>query len=190
METEKEGDAKRLAAAKTLYTLVWRHYMLQVECIGRSEYEHMQAVIGYPESYEEHMLSLVEGVPNDPRTFVDKIVSFLRQYPEFEAPRYADYIGRLIENVEANKESHKRKAFETLIALNKDAPKALPSSSLTRTPPHPPLFEIKLLGAGDPIVLPTYGNPMMTALYALLFRLFGLFQTTEVAEEHESSSYF
>ena len=170
----KMAESPIRLAAKRLYRLAWRHYMFQVGCIERDDYARLQELVGYPESYEEHMGALTCGIPHDSRVMVDHIERFLSEYVEFQDEKYSDKIEEMIERLHRNKEQHKRNALERLMKENEengaDDRQSLASSSQR----HPPLFEIEL-AAGKLITLPTYGNPMMTALYSLLFVCFVLF---------------
>lgn len=141
----------------------------------------MQATIGYPETYEQHMTRLVEGIPHDPRVMVAQIAKFINEYSEFQDAKYAEKLQSLVDHVERNRESHKRKAFEILLEQNRGNPKPTPGHATIE--PHPPLFELKFEGSPNQIVLPTYGNPMMTALYGMLFQMFAFFQQDLADEE-------
>lgn len=168
--------------AKRLFELTWQHYMQQIESIQRDDYVAMQSAIGYPETYEKHMARLVDGVPHNPRIMVTHIANFITQYIEFQDPKYAAKIEQVIESVRNNREAHKQKAFEILMQQNAERDPTIPVS--TEIDFHPPLFELTL--GTQQITLPTFGNPMMTALYSLLFLSFAHFQNTEIDQSVSS----
>jgi hypothetical protein len=151
-----------------LYRLAWDYYMHQATCITRDDYKVLQEKIGYPETFEEHQKRLLQGVPTNTSKMVEQIKRFIDQYVVFKESRYADRIELLIETIKKDPVKHKQAAFHALLSQFKDRdPEAEIPEDL---PAHPPLFEMNL--GNIPIVLPTYGNPMMTALYSLLFVCF------------------
>jgi hypothetical protein len=156
--------------------------MQQIEYIKRDDYVIMQHTIGYAETYEQHMSRLVEGIPHNPRVMVNHIANFLLEYVEFKDQKYQDKIEQVIESVRNNREGHKRKALNILIKQNADRDSDFPGS--TEMDHHPPLFELHM--GSQQITLPTYGNPMMTALYSLLFLSFAHFQQLEIDQSISS----
>lgn len=170
-ETDSADSAIRL------YEIVWEYYMYQATCITRDDYKMMQEKIGYPESFEEHQKHLLQGIPNDVSKMVNQIQKFLDQYIVFKDPKYAERIELLIEKLKSDPARHKEAAFQALLAQFKDRDPA--ASIPDEAPAHPPIFDITI--GGMKIVLPTYGNPMMTALYSLLFVCFERFQAEEAS---------
>lgn len=172
MEDDTEHDA-----AKRLYEVAWDYYMYQASCITRDDYKLMQEKIGYPETFEQHQKRLLEGIPNDVSKMVQQIQKFIDQYVIFKEPKYANRIELLIEKLRNDPARHKEAAFQALLSQFKDRdPEAAIPDEL---PAHPPVFDITI--GGMQISLPTYGNPMMTALYSLLFVCFERFQAEEIA---------
>lgn len=171
-------------SAKRLYEAIWAYYMFQVSCITPEDYAHMQKEIGYKESYAQHMKQLVQGIPNDSRVMVQCIAQFLAEYVEFQDAKYCEKIEELVEVIHANREVYKRRAFEILCAQcakqkeenaeNVENVENAENVENGENVGHPALFELDL--GGKKIVLPTYCNPMMTALYSRLFVCFLHFQ--------------
>jgi hypothetical protein len=86
----------------------------------------------------------------------------------FKEPVYPAMIDMLLDKVRRDPGIYIRAAFEALIAANAERdPDEIASEDL---PSHPPLFETQI--GNETITLPTFGNPMMTALYSLLFVCF------------------
>lgn len=172
--------------AEELYKLTWGYYMFQVSSITKEDYGRMQEQIGYPETYDQHMRRLTQGIPNDASQMVRHIMRFLTDYPEFQDEKYVKTITKLIDGLRADPETHKLKALDALLKQLADRdPDARVPEDLSA---HPPLFETEI--GNRKFVLPTYGNPMMTALYSLLFVCFARFAFAEVetaapAGEHE-----
>ena len=179
MESEKLQEI-----AERYYELVWSHYMFQVSCITREDYDRMQQVVpGYiNETYNEHMARLTQGIPNDVNVMVGHIRTFLAKYVEFQDPRYADGMEKMGENLRKDKELFKMKALKILkegyLEQESGARKA------EELDQHPPLFETYIGPAH--FIIPTYCNPMMTCLYSLLFSLFGLFQAQDIDQSTPS----
>ncbi len=189
MEQQPEIKPEVWKCATDLYKVIWRYYMLQIESITRENYVQMKEIIGYPETYDEHMTTSIEGIPHDSRLMVTHIANFLNQYVEFQQSKYIDKIQDLIESIEKDREVYKRKAFEILVQQNANVER--PTKYERHS--HPPLFELQTGDDDHKIVLPTYGNPMMTSLYATLFQCFCFFNQTEETrpEEYtEVSGYF
>lgn len=172
--------------AEELYKLAWGYYMFQVSSITREDYERMQESVGYSESYEQHMARLTHGIPNDASRIVRHIELFLIEYPEFQDEKYPRTIEKLMEGLKNDPETHKLKALQTLMKQIEDRdPDARVEEEMSA---HPALFETEI--ANRKFILPTYGNPMMTALYSLLFVCFARFLFAEAdieraAGEHE-----
>lgn len=122
------------------------------------------------------MKRLVQGIPHDASRIVRHISQFLEKYVEFAKPGYAQMIEKLIELILSDPEKHKQAALDALNAqfLTRDPDALIPEE----LPGHPPLFETTV--GGQNFVLPTYGNPLMTALYSLLFVCFSQFQKFEI----------
>ena len=163
--------------ATRLYELAWEYYMYQVGCLTRENYAYMQTQVGYPETFEEHTKRLFQGIPDDTSRMVQQIKRFITEYVAFQDPKYCDRIAFLIERLRADPRRHQEAAMQALMAQFKDRdPEARVPEDL---PAHPPLFETTI--GAQQFVLPTYGNPMMTALYSLLFVCFERFQAEEAA---------
>jgi hypothetical protein len=159
------------------FDLIWKDYMFQVSCITREDYERMQQVIpGYiDESYEEHMSRLTQGIPHEVSVMVKQIRAFLEKYVEFQDSRYAEAIEQMGEKIRSDKEKYKLRALELLKEGAVEGEGGRRGESLSQ---HPPLFET-FVGPAH-FVLPTYGNPLMTCFYSLLFPLFSIFQSQDV----------
>lgn len=131
-------------------------------------YRRIQEEIGFPETYEQHMSRLTHGIPNDASRMVRQIVVFINKYPVFKEPVYPMMIGMLLEKVRRDPGVYIAAAFQALVDANAGRdPDEIASEDL---PSHPPLFETQV--GTETITLPTFGNPMMTALYSLLFVCF------------------
>lgn len=169
---QMQADNAVWKIAKNLYKAIWSHYMFQISCIGPDDYAHMQSEIGYLETYEQHMKQLVSGIPHDTRVMVQQIAQFITEYVEFQDPKYIQKIHDVAQIMQANRIVYKKKAFDILVQQN-----AGKDPELSTSCPHPPIFEMDM--GGQKIVLPTYCNPMLTALYSLLFMCFVHFQQSE-----------
>jgi hypothetical protein len=171
--------------AEELYKLVWNYYMFQISCITREDYERMQQSVGYTENYLQHMKRLTHGIPNDASRMVRHIMRFLTDYPEFQEEKYSHTITRMIDGLKSNPEAHKLRALEALMKhISEREPGERSSEEITA---HPPLFET-MIGTKK-FVLPTYGNPMMTALYSLLFVCFAKFAYAEMEAENPAGEH-
>lgn len=189
---DQEFSPEIIAQAKQLYDAVWRYYMFKVDCIKPADYELMQQVIGYKQSYEAYMATVVQGIPCDTWVMIQQIARFIVQYVEFQEPKYVAKIRENLHKIEGDRELYKRKAFEILVKLNAedaaqddlegelDASEAVSEAARNMIGFHPPLFELDLGVGGQKLVLPTYGNPMMTSLYSLLFMSFQHFQMEDM----------
>jgi len=173
-----ESDALQ-EVAERYYELVWSHYMFQVSCITREDYERMQqAVPGYiNESYDQHMARLTQGIPHDVNVMIGHIRTFLQKYVEFQDPRYADGMEKMGENLRKDKELFKMKALE-ILKEGQQTEEETGAKRAEELSHHPPLFETYVGPAH--FVLPTYCNPLMTCFYSLLFSLFALFQAQDI----------
>lgn len=182
---QQQIDAETWNIAERLYKAVWKNYTMQISCMTRDDYVRLQTIIGYPETFDQHMTRLIEGIPNDPRVMVTQMACFLAKYIEFKDPKYIEKLETVTEYVENNRETHKMKALEILIDQNKDMDH---SSYKFENDHHSPLFEVML---GDTkLTLPTFGNPMMTAFYSFCFMSFAMFQQTELPPEAEGQEYY
>lgn len=184
-----------IAQAKKLFDAVWQYYMFKVTCIKPEDYERMQEIIGYKQSYEAYMATIVNGVPHEPWIMIQHIGMFLREYIEFQDPKYVAKIQEHLRIVERDRELYKRKAFEILVKMNRnnvvnddaESDEAEAEEDDNGEPEtddvlgfHPPLFELDTGANGAKIILPTYGNPMMTSLYSILFTSFQHFQMQDM----------
>ncbi len=175
METPQQVPDETWKIAKRLYKAIWSHYMFQISCIGPDDYAHMQSEIGYTETYSQHMKRLTDGIPHDTRVMVMHIAQFITQYVEFQDPKYVDKMRDVIKLMHSNREVYKRRAFEILVQQNSKRDPDIPVAEELDS--HPPIFELDM--SGKKISIPTYCNPMMTALYSFLFMCFAFFQQTE-----------
>ena len=122
---------------------------------------------------------------------------FWCKYVEFQDPKYVAKIRENLHRIESDRELYKRKAFEILVQLKNaqsneenadfeaelidgETSDAVTEAARNMIGFHPPLFELDLGAGGQKLVLPTYGNPMMTSLYSLLFMSFQHFQMEDI----------
>jgi hypothetical protein len=90
------------------------------------------------------------------------------RYPVFKEKVYPMMIGMMLERVRRDPSVYIDAAFRALIDANANRdPDDVASEDL---PSHPPLFETQI--GTETITLPTFGNPIMTGLYSLLFVCF------------------
>jgi hypothetical protein len=169
-------DGDTWAIAERLYELGWEYYLYQVSCITKENYIVLQEEIGYPESYEDHIKRLVQGIPSDASRMVRQLSLFLDRYIEFKDPKYPEMIEKLIEMIRSDPERHKQAALDAL--KHQFATRDPDARIAEELPSHPPLFQTQV--GAQSFVLPTYGNPLFTALYSLLFVCFSRFANIEV----------
>ena len=168
------------------YGLIWKHYMFQVSCITREDYERMQqAIVGYTqETYEQHMTRLTQGIPHDVNVMLRHMRSFLQKYVAFQEPRYADMIEKMGEKMRSDRNAFKMQALEILkegAQANEANEGQVQAEELSQ---HPPLFETYV--GPSHFVLPTYCNPLMTCFYSLLFVCFAGFQAQDIDQSVSS----
>ena len=95
-------------------------------------------------------------------------MSLEKRYPVFKEPVYPMMIRTMLERVRRDPSVYIGAAFQALIDANANRdPDEIASEDLQA---HPPLFETQI--GTETITLPTFGNPMMTGLYSLLFVCF------------------
>jgi hypothetical protein len=130
------------------------------------------------------MNHLVEGIPHDVKKMVNQIKQFLKTFVEFQNNDYVDFFEKHIQRLRNNKDQYKIKALEVLKSQSDNNANTDPANGKTRQPqPHPPIFEVKI--GNQEFVCPTYGNPMMTAFYSVMFVCFSMKLQAETAETAE-----
>lgn len=159
-------DTDDLERAEELFKLIWRFYLHNCSLITREMYVVMQNELAFKSSFEEHSQNMVDGIPDDVSRVVHHIASFLKKFPVFKSPIYVSLLTPLIEAMVADSGKQVQLAHEILKSTIQER-EAAPNPGLTH---HCPVFEANVRGTH--VVLPTFGNPLMTSLYSVMFACF------------------
>lgn len=143
--------------AERLYRQVWRHYMFMLQCIRPEDAR------AYEGDWTTYLQTLASGIPSDPRRTIAQIDNFLQQHALFRDEAFADAIDEVWDRVSRDPEAFKARSLEILRRTSGDP--ALRDA-------HPPLFQ-RTVGTWN-VVLPTYGNPLLTVCYSLLFSAYAV----------------
>lgn len=170
--------------ARGLYEQISEFYMFLIESIEPEDYERMQTHLGYTESYDEHINSLTEGVPQR-ETTISQIVDFLNKYREFIDDEYITVLKQLNSRIQMNKELCKMQAYQILQQqrehqqhrqLQRDSQPEhqhqhfqIETDNSKQTQP-----KVEALIGGKIMSFDTYNNPLLVSLYSLLLVWFSL----------------
>lgn len=162
-------------AVDELYDRVSRYYNLQIQSIGPEEYKFIQDTIGYPESYEEHIQSLKDGI-NPSETTKEHIKEFVTKYPEFQHPQYVSVLDYIINILLTDQNKAKQAGMQALLQIqqqiqeqNADSETSSDISASSSDIPDVIPFQV---GNGDVIELPSHQDPLLVSLYSVCMMAF------------------
>ena len=154
--------------AEKLYLQISDFYTFLVESIGPDDYINMQQHFGYTESYQEHIDSLTEGVP-DKETTIQQITDFLKVYKEFEDPDYIKVLTQLNSRVQMNRELCKMQAYQILTQQSQQLKQREEQMQRGMTQ-----GKVEAIVGGKVMSIESYNNPLLVSLYSLLLVWFSL----------------
>ncbi len=165
----KLQQEKRSGIAEKMYISIQAFYKFIVESIDPEDYEMMKETLHYTESYDEHIDSLLQGIP-DKQITINHIIEFLTEYNEFASEQYVDVLSTLNERMMANRESCKETAFKILTSHTGDdqTPKEnKPAKGETSG-------KVEAIVGGNIVSFNTYKDPLLVSLYSLLLTWFSI----------------
>jgi hypothetical protein len=152
-----------------MYSSIQTFYKFLVESIEPEDFDLMKQTLHYTESYDEHIDSLLKGIPQK-QTTIDHIVDFLTQYKEFASQQYVQILDTLNERMMAQPEHCKQAAFKILSAKSAtpdDVPKQQPGIGETSS-------KVEAIVGGNYVSFNTYKDPLLVSLYSLLLTWFSI----------------
>ncbi len=158
--------------AEKLYNYINEYYTFLIESITPENYSILKQEFYYPESYEDHIQSLLETVPSADTT-KHQIQQFLNKYIEFYDETYCYILKSMNEKLVNNAQQLQINAFEIMKNNNE--------GFQTRKQQHEnDFFSCKI--QNTTFTIPTFNNPLLTSLYSLLLTWFSLKEYGEPPE--------
>lgn len=153
--------------AQRLYEQISEFYMFLIDSIEPEDYVTMQADLGYTESYDEHIDSLLEGIPQK-ETTIQYITDFLNTYREFADEEYVGVLKQLNSRIQLNRNLCKQQAYKIMLQQAQQA------ESLGQREAQIIDGKVEALVGGKLMSFDTYNNPLLVSLFSLLLVWFSL----------------
>lgn len=170
---ERERKEKLKPVAEGLFNQISEFYMFLIESIEPEDYENMKEHLGYTETYEDHINSLLEGVP-EKDVSLQQVVDFLDTYNEFIDEEYVVVLEQLNKKIHLNRDLCKMQAYQILQQQSEQLGHSQRNIEKGMTQ-----GKIEALIGGKVMSFETHNNPLLVSLFSLLLVWFSLKQYGE-----------